>query len=200
MDRNKIEKLEEEVRKLHLEPKQENHSVIKKDVAETFRLFWGLHLKPVIDHSKELAKKYNANLEIVWLSAIFHDIARLEDLEPHDEISSERAYKILLDKEFDEKIAEEVKKTILTHRCRNYTPQTLEQKILATADAVNHFKAPFYLWFSRISTKPFKEQLESGLKKLERDYHEKIFFEEERESVKKEHDILKSWFNYYLKI
>lgn len=200
MDRNKIEKLEEEIKELHLRPVQENHSAIKKDVTETFRLFWGLHLKPVIDHSKELAKKYNANLEIVWLSAIFHDIARLEDLEPHDEISSEKAYKTVLDKGFDKKIAEEVKKTILTHRCKKHKPKTLEQKILATADAVNHFKAPFYFWVSWISTKSFKEQLESGLKKLERDYNEKIFFEDEKKLVKNEYEILKSWFSYYLKI
>lgn len=200
MDIKKIEKLEGEVKDLHLKPKQKNHSATKQDVTETFRLFWTLHLKPVIDCSKELAKKYNANLEIVWLSAIFHDIARLEDLEPHDEISSERAYNILLDKGFSKEIATEVKKTILTHRCRNYKPETLEQKILATADAMNHFNSPFYLWFSWISTKSFKEQLESGLKKLERDYNEKIFFEEERGSVKNEYEILKNWFNYHLKL
>jgi len=200
MDIKKIEKLEEEVKELHLRTQQKNHSATNKDVIETYRLFWVLHLKPVIEHSKELAKKYNADLEIVWLSAIFHDIARLEDLEPHDEISSERAYNILLDKGFSKEIAVKVKKTILTHRCKNYKPETLEQKVLATANAVNHFKGPFYLWFSWISTKSFKEQLESGLLKIERDYNEKIFFKDEKRLIKKEYDILKNWFSYYSKL
>lgn len=198
MDTNRIEKLEEKVKDLHLHPKQNKHSVTKKDMVETFSIFWFLHLKPVIDYSKELAKKYKANLEIVWLSAILHDLARLDDLEPHDEISSERAYDMLLKEGFSKEIAEEVKNTILTHRCREHKPQTLEQKILATADAMSHFKPPFYLWFSAISTKPFKEQLESSLKKIERDYNEKIFFEEERELVKKEYEVLKKWFKYRL--
>ena len=196
----KIQKLEEEVKVLHFHPKRKSHSMSKKDMAETYRLFWTLHLKPVIDDAKKLAKKYKANLEVVWLSAIFHDLARLDDLEPHDEISSDRAYHILLKNGFSEEIAAEVRKTILTHRCKQYKPKTLEQKILATADAVNHFKTPFYLWFSWISTRSFKEQLESGLKKLERDYYKKIFFKEERGLVKQEYEILKSWFKYYSKL
>ncbi len=88
----------------------------------------------------------------------------------------------------------------MTHRCKKYKPQTLEQKILATADAISHFKPPFYLWFSTISTKPLKEQLESNLQKLERDYNEKIFFEDERNSVRKEYEVLKNWFEYYKKL
>ncbi len=61
-------------------------------------------------YSKELAKKYSANLEVVWLSAILHDLAKLDNLEPHDEISAERAYNILLKEGFNREIAEEVKK------------------------------------------------------------------------------------------
>jgi len=200
MNTDRIEKLEEEIRDLHLHPKQNSHSLTKRDMVETFSVFWFLHLKPVIDYSKELAKKYNANLEVIWLSAILHDLARLDDLEPHDEISSERAYNMLLEKGFNKEIAEEVKKTILTHRCKKHKPETLEQKILATADAISHFKPPFYFWFSSISSKPLKEQLEGSLQKVERDYNEKIFFKDERELVKKEYEVLKSWFEYHSKI
>ena len=200
MDENRIERLEEKIKDLHLHPKQNRHSLTKRDMAETFSVFWFLHLKPVIDYSKELAKKYNANLEVVWLSAILHDLARLDDLEPHDEISSERAYDTLLKEGFTKEIAEEVKKTILAHRCKKYKPQTLEQKILATADALSHFKPPFYFWFSSISSKPLREQLEGSLQKIERDYDEKIFFEDERELVKKEYEVLKNWFEYHSKM
>ncbi len=200
MDINRIEKLEEKIRNLHLQPKQNKHSITKKGTAETFALFWFVHVKPVIDYSKEMAKKYNANSEISWLSAILHDIARLDDLEPHEEIGAEKAYPIVLKEGFSKETAEKVKETILTHRCRERKPQTLEQKILATADAITHFKTPFYFWFSSISSKPFKEQLESSLEKIKRDYNEKIFFEEEKESVKKEYEVLKNWFEYCSKI
>jgi len=200
MKERHIEKIEEKVKNLHLNSIQKNHSITNKNTKEMFTLFWFLHLKPVIDYSKELAKKYNANIETVWLSAILHDIARLDNLEPHDEISSERAYNILLEEGFSKKISTEVKNIILTHRCKKYKPRTLEQKILATADAMSHFKAPFYLWFSFISDRPFKEQLESNFKKLERDYNEKIFFEEERKSVEKEYEVLKKWSGYFSKI
>ena len=200
MNTDRIEKLEEKVKSLHLSPAQKKHSMTDKSTQEMFSLFWFLHLKPVIDCSKELAKKYNANMEVVWLSAILHDLARLDDLEPHDEISSERAYNMLLEEGFSKEIAEEVKNTILTHRCKKYKPQTLEQKVLATADAISHFKPPFYLWFSSISVKPLKEQLEDSLQKLERDYNNKIFFDEERESVSREYEVLKGWFRYHSKI
>lgn len=200
METKTIEKLEEKIKDLHLHPKQNKHSLTKKDATETFSLFWFVHVKSVIDYSKELAKKYNANLEVVWLSATLHDLARLDDLEPHDEISSERAYELLQKEGFNKEIAEEVKKTILTHRCKKYKPETLEQKILATADAMSHFKPPFYLWFSSVSPKPLKEQLENSLQKVERDYNEKIFFKDERNSIKKEYEVLKNWFEFHSKI
>jgi len=200
MNLNYIKKLEEEVKNLHLNPKQNKHSATNKKTKEVFSLFWHLHLKPVIDYSKKLAKKHKAKMDVVWLSAIFHDIARLDDLEPHDEISANKAYKILLKETANKELAKEVRATILTHRCRKHKPKTLEQKILATADAISHFKLPFYLWFSSISKKPFKEQLRSSLEKLERDFKKKIFFEDERKLVEKEYSVLKNWFKYYLKI
>jgi len=200
MNLKQIKKLEEEVKNLHLNPKQNKHSATDKNIKEAFSLFWYLHLEPVIDYSKRLAKKYKAKMDVVWLSAIFHDIARLDDREPHDEISAGRAYKILLEKGAPKKLAAQVKATILTHRCRRHKPKDLEQKILATADALSHFKPPFYFWFTFISQKPFKEQLKTSLKKLERDFKEKIFFEDERKIIEKEYSILKNWFKYYLKI
>jgi len=199
MNFNNIKKLEKEIKKLHLNPKQ-NGCSIDKETKEAFSLFWYLHLSPVINYSKKLAKKYKAKMNVVWLSAIFHDIARLDDLEPHDEIGADRAYKILLKEGANEELAKEVRATILTHRCKKHKPKTLEQKILATADAISHFKSPFYLWFSSTSKKPFKEQLRGNLKKLERDFKKKIFFEDERKLVEKEYSVLKNWFKYYLKI
>jgi len=176
-----IEEIEGEIRQKHLHD-------------ERFAIFWKLHLKPVIDYSKDLAVKYNANQEIVWLSAILHDIARLDGLEPHDEVGAEKAYEMLIQKGFKEDMAQRVKETILTHRCKKHKPEALEQKILATADALSHFKPPFYFWFK--SQVPLEEKFSLGLLKLERDYRDKIFFDEERESVKIEYDLLRKWFSF----
>ncbi len=200
MNLRKIKEIENEVKELHLNPKQTKHSAVKRNIKEIYNLFWKMHLKPVIETSKKLAKKYNANLEVVWLAAMFHDISRLDDKEPHDKISADRTYKLLLKKGFNKKVAEEVKQAILAHRCRDKSPKTLEQKILATADALNHFQVPFYLWFSWISNKTFKEQLKTNLQKMERGFNKKIFFKDEKESIKKEYQILKKWCEYYKKI
>lgn len=200
MNAENIEKIEKEIKELHLNPKQEKHSLSDKSTKELFSSFWFFHVKPVIDYSKELAKKYNGNLETLWLAAIFHDISRLDDLEPHDEIGAEKAYNFLLQEGFNEKAAGEVRDIIFTHRCKIHKPQTLEQKILATADAVIHFKAPFYFWWEHISKSDLKKNFESGLKKVERDFNDKILFEEEKYAVKREYEVLKKWFEYGLKL
>ncbi|KKQ45903.1 MAG: hypothetical protein US63_C0009G0014 [Candidatus Moranbacteria bacterium GW2011_GWC2_37_8] len=145
-----------------------------------------------------MAVKYGADLEVVWLAAMLHDIARLEDLEPHDEIGSEKAYKILIERRFNLELAKEVSSTILTHRCKKYAPETLEQKIIATADAMAHFIPPFYFWIGKYSNKSFEEVLEKNRNKLERDFNEKIFFEEERKLVAIHYEILKKWFGFQI--
>ncbi|MFC1629768.1 HD domain-containing protein [Patescibacteria group bacterium] len=193
-----IKELEERVRGLHLNPSQKSHSLTDKTAKEMFTSFWFGHVKPVIECAKDLAEKYGANVEVVWLAAIFHDISRLDDQEPHDEIGAEKTYKILLEEGFDEETARAVRDTILAHRCREHKPQTLEQKILATADAVCHFKTPFYLWVFAIAKRSLRDLLESSLLKIERDFNDKIFFDDEKESVRKEYEVLKSWFESWL--
>lgn len=195
----KIEQIEERVKLLHLNPVQQSHSVSKKNVQIVFSEFWFVHVKPVIEISKKLAVKYKANVEILWLSAILHDIARLDDMEPHDEIGANKAMSLLLTEEFTDEFCQDVSSVILTHRCKKFPPMSIEQKILATADAMAHFTTPFYLWYSSISSDSFSEQLLSGLKKIRRDFHEKIFFDEERESVKKQYELLKDWFAQEIK-
>lgn len=196
MNQQKIEQLEEEIKNLHYNPEIGKHSFSDAETKEFYNWFWNIHIKPVIEYSKQMAVKYGADLEIVWLGALLHDIARLEDAEPHDEIGSEKAYKLLLEKGFDEDIAEKAKNVVLKHRCRNYPPETLEQKIVASADAMAHFLPPFYLWIGKYSNKTFAEVLEKNTKKIERDYNDKIFFEDEKKLVEEQYKILKNWFSY----
>jgi len=196
MNKQKIEQLEEEIKTSHYNPQVARYSFSELETKEFFNTFWDIHIKPVIEYSKQMAEKYNADIDAVWLGAILHDIARLTDEEPHDEIGSKIAYEMLIEKSFDKELAEKVRGIILTHRCRKYPPETIEQKIVASADAMAHFIPPFYLWFAKYTSKPLSEMLESNLKKIERDYNEKIFFEDEKKMVEKEYNTMKNWLSY----
>lgn len=198
MDHKKILQIEEEIKNLFYNANIKKYHHSNADAKEFYQLFWNVHIKPVIKYSKQMAEKYNADLEAVWLGAILHDIARLTDEEPHDEIGSEKAYEILLKNGIDNNLSEKVKAIVLTHRCKKYLPETLEQKIVASADAMAHFMPPFYIWFAKYSSKTFEEILNSSLKKIERDYNDKIFFKDEKELVIKEYEILKKWCGYSL--
>lgn len=196
MTNEKIQQLEEEIKNLHYNPQIEKHSFSDVETKEFYSWFWDIHIKPVIEYSKQMAEKYKANIEAVWLGAILHDIARLTDEEPHDEIGSEKAYQMLMEKGFNKELAEKVKSIILTHRCRKYPPETTEQKIVASADAMAHFLPPFYLWIGKYSSKNFEGIVEGNLRKIERDYNEKIFFEDEKKMVEEQYKMLKNWLTY----
>lgn len=196
MDQEKIVQLEAEIRDLHYNPEIAKHSFSEIETKEFFNTFWDIHIKPVIEYSKQMAEKYEADKEAVWLGAMLHDIARLTDEEPHDEIGSEKAYQLLIEKGFDKELAEKVKGIFLTHRCRKYPPETVEQKIIASADAMAHFLPPFYLWVGKYSSKSFVEILAGNLRKMERDYNEKIFFDDEKKMVEEQYKVLKNWSNY----
>ena len=47
--------------------------------------FWNNHIKYVVKNSIELAKKYNADVEIVELGALLHDISMPSEIGPRDE-------------------------------------------------------------------------------------------------------------------
>lgn len=196
MDIQKIIALEKQIQELHYKPQATEHSFSEKGTKIFFSEFWDLHVKPVIEFSKKMAEKYKANMEAVWLGAILHDIARLDDVEPHDEVGAEKGHAMLLLAGFDDEIARIAKSVILTHRVKKYPPQTLEQKIVATADAMAHFIPPFYIWIARVARQSFPEMMQKNLIKIERDFNEKIFFEDEKRAIVKEYEVLKKWFIY----
>ncbi|OGI17970.1 MAG: hypothetical protein A3J63_00760 [Candidatus Moranbacteria bacterium RIFCSPHIGHO2_02_FULL_40_12b] len=192
----KIQQIEEEIKNLHYNPLMAKHSFSDAETKDFFNTFWDIHIKPVIEYSKQMAEKYGAHLEAVWLGAILHDIARLSDEEPHDEVGSKKAYQMLIEKGFNRELAEKVKSIILTHRCRKYPPETLEQKIVASADAMAHFIPPFYFWVGKYSIKNFVEILDGNMRKVKKDYNQKIFFKDEKKMVEEQYKMLKNWFNY----
>lgn len=194
--KEKIQQLENEIKELHYSTINVKYRTSETEDKEFYGLFWKFHVKPVIEYSKQMAEKYNADYEAVWLGAVMHDICRLTEEDPHDELGSKKAFSILIEKGFNESMAKKVSNIILTHRCKKFPPETLDQKIVASADAMAHFLSPFYLWIFRYSDNNFEEILNKNISKVGRDFNEKIFFADEKEMVRKEYEVLKKWFEY----
>ncbi|MFQ6009551.1 MAG: HD domain-containing protein [Candidatus Aenigmatarchaeota archaeon] len=156
---------------------------------------WKYHVIPVVKNSLKLAEIKNANREIVELAAYLHDIARADLKEhskkDHDIRGAEIAYAFLTDLGYPEETAEKVASCIRTHRGSNreLVPETIEAKILTTADAMSHFQC-FPILFLLTGEK-FKDEPEKKLKwasdKIDGDWNEKIMIEEARPLVEKEY-------------
>ena len=117
---------------------------IKKIIFDLFKKndpFWKVHILAVVDNSIKLAKRFDADKDVCEVSAWLHDIAKLEGTrEDHHVIGSKRAEEILTSEGYDTYFIENVKNCILYHSSdKKYIPRTLEEKIVACADATCHF-------------------------------------------------------------
>lgn len=84
--------------------------------------------------------------------------------------------------------------TILTHSCNKLLPKTLEQKVLATADAMSHFHNGFWFWiaFNKGKTNlKFNDFLKFIKQKINKDIDKKIFFPQEKKELQKYKQLLK---------
>ncbi len=106
------------------------------DLEHTFRV---LKLALKIAKTEPLC-----NIDVLKLSAILHDIARVkEDTDnsrriDHAILGAEMAAKILKELSFDDRTIESVKHCIRAHRFRgSERPETLEAKILSDADKID---------------------------------------------------------------
>ncbi len=105
--------------------------------------FWNIHIKFVVENAIILAKKYNADVEIVTLAALLHDIASItkeEYQENHEIIGADIAEKLLRDNNYPKDKIELVKRCILNHRGSKIVKKgTIEEICVADADALAHF-------------------------------------------------------------
>jgi len=152
----------EEVRKIFIKTCK-NSSIFQED--------YEIHTKIVEKLALKLAEKFNANKEIVHLSALLHDIGRVKfGGKNHEKISAEEAEKILKKLNVTDEIIAKVKECILLHRHSNpRIPELLEAKILKIADAWAHFVKPVEITCYRSRNFEIKEAIEWMKEKLERD-------------------------------
>ena len=101
------------------------------------------HVYRVLKYALDIADhEPQADRDIVFLSALLHDIGREEQLKNpqlcHAQIGSQMAYDFLLKHGLSLQKCEQVRHCILSHRFRSSSvPQTLEAKILFDADKLD---------------------------------------------------------------
>ena len=140
--------------------------------------FWNDHIKYVVKNSVELAQKYGADVEIVELGALLHDIAMPSEIgsrEEHNIYGTQIADELLSKLNYPVARKERVKECVLRHRGSKDLPRnTIEEQCVADADVIAHFDcipSIFHLAFGKNDMDmSIKDGTEFVKKKLERDF------------------------------
>lgn len=163
---------------------------------------YGNHVLVVTNYAKELAEKYGADAELAQAAALLHDIADYKmkrDNPRHEEESLELARRLMKEHGYSEEDVElTVEDAIRYHSCHgDERPKSKEGLVLATADSLAHLKTDFYLFATHAlgQEDSLEEIKEWCLKKLERDFNNKISFDEIREEVRPDYEMLKNLFS-----
>ena len=109
---------------------------------------WNYHILCVIKNAVKFAKERGGDVEVVEISALFHDYAVLVDFEKygdrHHIVSGDLAEPILLRYGYTQDFIDKVKKCIFSHRASVVKEKTsIEEICLADADAASHIENVF---------------------------------------------------------
>ena len=135
---------------------------------------WNNHIRIVYERGHELAIERNADIEIVDLSTILHDVARVKGVGPieeHNIYGAEVAEEILKKYNYPEEKIERVKRCIYNHI--DNPKESVEEEIVGDADALSHFddlSTLYYLAFKMLKL-DFDQAKDFIKKKLEFDYN-----------------------------
>ena len=103
--------------------------------------FWNQHIKYVYNRAIELANKYNADIEIVSLGALLHDIALIKKVgtrADHHINGKMMAEDILSKYGYEESKSLKVLECIYNHRS-SLNAESVEEICVADADTLAHF-------------------------------------------------------------
>lgn len=139
--------------------------------------FYEDHIKHVVENAVYLAKLYDADVEIVELGALLHDIATASNYGPREEhhiYGAIIAEELLTKYNYPKDRIERVKQCVLNHRgSKDMLPKTIEEECVADADVMDHFDSIPALFSTafKIRDLDLKEGTEFVKNKLERDYN-----------------------------
>ncbi len=158
------------------------------------------HIFLVAEEAGRLADRYDADKDLTIAAAMLHDVAdavmKREDT-GHEEMSAKIAIEYLSASGFSPaEIGIIVNDAMKLHGCAGGEfPLSFEGKIMATADAVVHLTTNFYEHCIEVlkNEEPVPEIRKWALKKLERDFYNKIQLEAIREEVKNDYEKLKEF-------
>ena len=159
--------------------------------------FWNAHIKYVVKNAVELAKKYEADVEIVELGALLHDIAMPSEYGPREEhniYGVKIADELLTKLDYPQDRKERVKECVLRHRGSKDLPRNaIEEQCVADADVMAHFGCIPSLFHLAFGKNEMGLSIEDGTefvkKKLERDYNK--LSPRTREILKKRYESIK---------
>ena len=138
------------------------------------------HIKTVIRRSLELANKYDANLDMVYVIAAYHDLGHSVDRKIHEIISAEMFIKDeKIKKWFNNEQIKIIKEAIEDHRASsNHKPRSIYGMIVSTADRTiididNTIKRTYSYGMKNYPELTKEEQIERVYKHLVEKYGEK---------------------------
>ncbi len=154
---------------------------------------WQFHIQPVVRYALDLAKIYKADLELVELAALLHDIGRIRSDDESHEISGQtEAEKILKEFNYPQETIDEIKHCIASHRgSRDVAPQTITAKIIANADAMAHFDIAPLFFYWRADRYSFSDIVKWVEEKMERNWDKKLTLLEAKEIIRPKYDAIK---------
>lgn len=130
---------------------EEVFEILKKEILEDNQKYfeesidgydyWENHIKHVVNESIALANMYDADVEIVRISALLHDVAQIKKVGPkegHNIRGAEIAEQMLLKLNYPQDKIKIVKGCIL-HHSKSYYAENIEELCVADADVLAHF-------------------------------------------------------------
>ena len=151
------------------------------------------HIEPVVKSAKNLALKFNADVQVVEIASYLHDVTKITgDRKKHHITGAKYAEDFLSKYNIEEWKVESIKNCIKKHRgLSEYTRDTIEEKIVATADAIAHIEHPltlFYAWYGKRQCQ-IDEGADGIINKLQKSW-KKIEFEDVKKELEEKYKIL----------
>jgi uncharacterized protein len=171
---------------------QKLRELVQKEAGERA---WNLHMVPVVRYARHLAKAEGIDEELAEIAALLHDIGRFRiGKEDHEITGVKEAEKILRELKYPDKLIDEVKHCVLTHRAsKSNSPKTKLAEIIRDADALSHFDIVPRLIQAGLKENDddLKKAIEWVGAKLDRDWNNKMHLPESKRLVEEKYKAAK---------